>query len=114
MTRSLFLNYFLNFVHWLAHYRRQLPREMAKQPAVLVCHGHNLRMNFAAMHYLHDNNVRCDIIPVQISHVAPPFDVAPFKNEFKKKRLAFQSLFPFTSQPDQTRAVTVATLDQAA
>ena len=57
MTRSLFTTYVVNFVHWLSHYRRQLPPEIANRPAVLVCDGHNSRMNFAAMRYLRDNNV---------------------------------------------------------
>ena len=75
MTRWLFTCYIVNFVHWLSHYRRHLPPDIATRPALLVCDGHNSRMNYAAMRYLRDNNVGCVIIPAHTSHVVQPFDV---------------------------------------
>ena len=113
MTKYLFLDYVINFCHWLTFYRLQLPRDLRAKTAILVLDGHATRLNPAALEYLKRFNVKVVTLPSHSTHILQPFDVGvagAFKAQFKKSmvRLAAET----EAGRDALRAATVtAALD---
>ena len=63
MTRRLFFNWCVNFVHELSAYRLTLPPMLRNARATLVTDGHTSRMDVLACQYLHDNYVDMVVLP---------------------------------------------------
>ena len=109
MTKYLFLDYAINFCHWLSFYRLSLPEDMRTKPAVLLLDGHATRLNPAAMEYFRRFNVKIITLPPHSTHILQPFDVgiaSAFKVYFKKSMMRI--IDPRDRSRDTLRAATVA------
>ena len=109
MTKYLFLDYVINFCHWLSFYRMSLPSDIRSKTAVLILDGHSTRMNPGALEYLKRFNVKVVTLPAHTTHILQPFDVGlagAFKSTFKKAMIRLSA--GVEAGRDALRTATVA------